>query len=106
MNHSSSTIKALNNTVLQEYTWRKGLGEIPEDVVEKIREERRREYKDGFDHGIAFAKDRGYGVMSEILSKEDRMSFLSSEYEIQGTPDFMKGFIDALDKVLEETEQE
>lgn len=84
------------------------MGEIPEDVVKKIKEERRTEYKDGFDYGIAFARDKGYEIISEVLSKEeeDRQKYLSSEYKIQGTPDFMKGFIDALDKVLEETEQE
>ena len=76
------------------------------DIVERIKTERKEEFKKGSEAAVEWAKNQGYltieGV-SELINVEKLDADIIPDEYIHGSKEFQKGFKSALDRILKES---
>lgn len=84
--------------------------DIPKEIIEKIKKERKEDYYEGYEAGIEFAKESDYSTIDKVVDTIDRndikklMKLLGdSDQYFDSSSKFKEGFKDALAEVLEKS---
>ena len=79
-----------------------------EDIVKRVKTERKKAFERGHEAATEWAKNQGYSVIEEVsvlIEKEDvDVDIMPDEY-LHESKEFQKGFGSALKKILEESEK-
>lgn len=78
------------------------------DVIEKIKRERQEEYSNGTYKGNDFAEKYNYKEIAKLVNmdREEAEKYLRNNYEIEGSPEFIDGFLDVLKEILSKSGKE
>lgn len=78
------------------------------DVIEKIKRERQEEYTNGTYKGNEFAEKNNYKEIVKLvdMDREEVEKYLRNNYAIEGSPEFIDGFIDVLKEILNKSGKE
>lgn len=88
------------------------MSKIPNEVIDKMKLERKEQYDSGFADGVEFATSVGYAVVDKVVDTireegipTEVLEILQETKYLEGSSEYKEGFADALEEILNKSKE-